>query len=80
MSTVTEKVKQMTKHLTQIGDEVREMTDVELAQWQKDSDAMPQARTEQQILDENEAKAVARLALLDRLGLTEQEAQLLLGS
>ena len=27
-----------------------------------------------------EAKAVARLALLDRLGLTEQEAQLLLGS
>ena len=27
-----------------------------------------------------EAKQVARLALLDRLGLTEQEAQLLLGS
>ena len=27
-----------------------------------------------------EAKAVARQALLDRLGLTEQEAQLLLGS
>ena len=27
-----------------------------------------------------EAKQVARLAVLDRLGLTEQEAQLLLGS
>ena len=30
--------------------------------------------------DAAEAKQVARLALLDRLGLTEQEAQLLLGS
>ena len=34
-----------------------------------------------QTLETNEeAKQVARLALLDRLGLTEQEAQLLLGS
>ena len=30
--------------------------------------------------DAVEAKQVARLAVLDRLGLTEQEAQLLLGS
>ena len=79
MSTVTEKVKQMTKHLTQIGDQVREMTDVELAQWQKDSDAMPQARTEQQILDQNEARQIARNDLLDKLGITADEAALLLG-
>ena len=39
------------------------------------------AQAEVQVLaDAAEAKAVARLALLDRLGLTEQEAQLLLGS
>ena len=35
---------------------------------------------QQEIADEAEAKQVARLALFDRLGLTEQEAQLLLGS
>jgi hypothetical protein len=36
---------------------------------------------EAKALDEAlKAKQVARLALLDRLGLTEQEAQLLLGS
>ena len=69
----------MTKHLTQIGDEVREMTNVELAQWQKDSDAMPQARTEQQILDENEARQIAKNNLLDKLGITADEAALLLG-
>ena len=38
------------------------------------------AEVQQEIADEAEAKAVARQALLDRLGLTEQEAQLLLGS
>ena len=38
------------------------------------------AEVQQEIADEAEAKQVARLALLDRLGLTEQEAQLLLGS
>ena len=36
--------------------------------------------SEGKILTNEEAKQVARLALLDRLGLTEQEAQLLLGS
>ena len=43
--------------------------------WQQVAQAEAQAQA-----DAAEAKAVARLALLDRLGLTEQEAQLLLGS
>jgi hypothetical protein len=55
----------------------REMTDEELAQKQKD-------KTEQAAIDakhkaEAEAKATARQAILDRLGLTAEEAQLLLG-
>ena len=41
--------------------------------------AVAQAEAQAQV-DAAEAKQVARLALLDRLGLTEQEAQLLLGS
>jgi glycogen synthase len=52
----------------------RPMNDTEYAQWQTDN-AEAQAQAEAL-----EAKAVARQALLDRLGLTEQEAQLLLGS
>ena len=52
----------------------RPMSDAEYAQWQLDN-AETQARA-----DAVEAKQVARQAVLDRLGLTEQEAQLLLGS
>ena len=69
----------MTKHLTQIGDEVREMTDAELAQWQKDSDAMPPARTEQEILDEIETRRIAKNDLFTKLGITADEASLLFG-
>ena len=43
--------------------------------WQQVAQAEAQAQA-----DAAEAKQVARLAVLDRLGLTEQEAQLLLGS
>ena len=43
--------------------------------WAVIAQAEAQARA-----DAAEANQVARLALLDRLGLTEQEAQLLLGS
>ena len=43
--------------------------------WQQVAQAEAQARA-----DAAEAKQVARQAVLDRLGLTEQEAQLLLGS
>ena len=43
--------------------------------WQQVAQAEAQAQA-----DTVEAKQVARQAVLDRLGLTEQEAQLLLGS
>lgn len=56
------------------GETHRPMTDVEYAQWQNDN-AEAEAQAEAK-----EAKAAARQAVLDRLGLTEQEAQLLLGS
>lgn len=51
----------------------REMNDEEFAQWQKDQeDAAIKAQTEIQI-------ATKRQALLDKLGITEEEARLLLG-
>lgn len=51
----------------------REMNNVELAQWEADQ-AEAQAKTQQ------EAEAAAkRQALLDKLGITEEEARLLLG-
>ena len=68
----------MTKPKIQIGDISREMNNNEYAQWQADN-AEVEAQAEAEA-DAAEAKQVARLALLDRLGLTEQEAQLLLGS
>ncbi len=64
----------MTKPLIQIGDEIREMTKAEhdqhkldLAEWQAQADAQA-------------AKVSAREALLTRLGITADEAQLLLGA
>lgn len=51
----------------------REMTDIEFAQYEADKLASEQERAE------TEAKAAARQAILDRLGLTEEEARLLLG-
>jgi len=51
----------------------RELTDEELAQQAKDEAAEAKSRAEA------EAKAAARQAILDRLGLTEEEARLLLG-
>ncbi len=58
----------------QIDDLVRDATPAEVAQIEARI-AQEQARIEAQT-----ARAVARQALLTRLGLTEQEAQLLLGS
>ena len=51
----------------------REMNDAEFAKWQQKQEinAAQQA--------EAEAKAAQRQALLDRLGITEEEARLLLG-
>jgi len=63
----------MTKPLVQIGDEQREMTDAEFAQWQAD-------KTEAEANAEaHAAKAAARQAVLDKLGLTKDEAAALLG-
>ena len=64
----------MATYKVQIDDVVRDATPAEVAQIEAQH-AEAQARAEAL-----EAKQVARLALLDRLGLTEQEAQLLLGS
>jgi hypothetical protein len=66
----------MSKPTTQIGDEVREMTDAEYAQWQTDNEAhAAQAATV-------EAQAAARasaLAKLAELGLTNDEIAALVG-
>jgi hypothetical protein len=51
----------------------REMTDVEFAQYEADQAAKATAQAEA------EAKATARQALLTKLGITAEEAQLLLG-
>lgn len=55
---------------------VREMTDEEFERYEKDN-----ARIETMVAQreqEQTARAVQRQAILDRLGLTEEEAQLLL--
>ncbi len=63
----------MTKPLIQIGDEVREMTDLEFEQHLKD---VEKSRLE---LEASVEKATAKAALLERLGITADEAALLLG-
>jgi hypothetical protein len=55
----------------------REMTDEELAQREKDQ--AEQAAINAKHKAEVEAKATARAAILDRLGLTAEEAAILLG-
>lgn len=52
---------------------VREMTSAEFAQWEKDQETAEIRKAEVQ------ARATQRQALLDRLGITEAEARLLLG-
>jgi hypothetical protein len=51
----------------------REMTDTEFAAYEANQAAQATSQAEA------EAKATARQAILDRLGLTAEEAQLLLG-
>ena len=51
----------------------REMNDAEFAQYQSDQAAQAIAK------EEAEAKEASRQAILDRLGLTADEAKLLLG-
>ena len=66
----------MTKPFIQIGDEVREMTDAEYAQWQTDNEAhAAQAAAV-------EAQAAARASALTKLadlGLTDDEISALVG-
>jgi hypothetical protein len=67
----------MTRPLIQIDDEIREMNDTELANYE-----IVQAESlarEADILAKAEAKAIEKQALLDRLGITADEAALLLG-
>jgi len=66
----------MTKLFTQIGEEVRELTTEELAQHKADA-----ARIKKELEDkaaESAAVKAARVLLLERLGITEEEAILLL--
>lgn len=66
----------MSKPLIQIGDEVREMTDVEFAQWEADA----ATHTAQVAAAETEAKArSSALAKLADLGLTKAEISALVG-
>ena len=61
------------KPTVQIGDEVREMNDAEFAQYEIDQAANKAAAKAQA------DKAKAKQAVLDRLGITADEAALLLG-
>jgi hypothetical protein len=62
----------MSRPLIQIDDLVREMNDEELAKWEADKAVV--AAQEQEAVKMAEAKA----ALLERLGITADEAKLLL--
>jgi hypothetical protein len=64
---------QTVKPVIQIGDEIREMSEAELAQYEIDQAAAQAQATAQA------AKAAARQAVLDKLGLTADEAAALLG-
>ena len=54
-----------------------ELTDAEVAQMKKDAAAAETRRAEEAA--QAEANATAKAALLDRLGITAEEAKLLLG-
>ena len=62
----------MTNPMIQIDDEIREMTDAEFAVYEAEQATYAAQATEEA------TKAAARQAVLDRLGLTEEEAALLL--
>ena len=63
----------MTKPLIQIGDEVREMTDSEYAQWQADAKEMAKIEADRI------AQAATRAAAFAKLGLTDDEIAALFG-
>jgi len=64
-------------HNTQINQVIdREMNDAEFAQYEADQAAQATAQAEAEA--EAEAKATAKAALLTQLGITEEQARLLL--
>lgn len=63
--------------MIQIDDEVREMNDDEFAKYE--ADQLANAETKLKVEAEAQAKKIQREAILDRLGLTADEAKLLLG-
>jgi hypothetical protein len=67
----------MTIPMIQIDDEIREMTKEEQAA--RTSEIAANKAIEIATKAEVEAKATAKAALLDKLGITEDEAKLLLG-
>jgi len=67
----------MTKPITQIGDEVREMTDAEYAQWQTDA---ADAAAAQQAATDAAATRASAIAKLADLGLTPDEIAALVGA
>ena len=66
----------MSKPFIQIGDEVREMTDAEYAQWQTDNAAHAAQAAAVEAKAAARASAVTKLA---ELGLTEAEIAALIG-
>lgn len=66
----------MTRPTTQIGDTVREMTDDEFAQWQRDAQNAALAQAAEQQFIALKASARAKLAAL---GLTDDEIAALVG-
>ena len=63
----------MTKPLIQIDDEVREMNDAEFAKYQE---MLVEVKAKEAA---DQAKAEAKSALLEKLGITAEESALLLG-
>jgi len=61
----------------QIGDEVREMTDTEHAEYQQMQTDLASIQAEHDAKNNN--RAAAKQAVLDKLGLTADEAAALLG-
>jgi len=66
----------MAKPTIQIGDEVREMTDAEYAQWQADNEAHAAAAA---AADAKAAALASARTKLSELGLTDAEVAALLG-
>lgn len=66
----------MTKPQIQIGDQVREMTDAEYAQWQLDVEAHAAKIAANTVQENARQSALAKLA---DLGLTETEIEALVG-